>query len=66
MASCDVLRIYPYNQDDVSIIIFGMSHQDFKNIAYVGFSGTLYVSLSLSLSLSLPLSLYSCALKIFE
>ena len=25
------------DQGEVSIIIFGMSHQDFKNIAYVGF-----------------------------
>ena len=43
-----------------------VSHQDLKNIAYVGFSGTLYVSLSLLLSLSLSLSLYLCPLMIFE
>ena len=43
-----------------------LSHQDFKNIAYVGFFKYFVCVLVFVVSLSLSLSLYLCPLMIFE
>ena len=51
-------------QGEVSIIIFGIGHQDFKNIAHVGFFRHFVFVFVVVFSLSLYL--YLCPLMIFE